>query len=466
MTNATLFSRRLFLARGTQLLSVASTLPLFLDRSARVMAADFANNPQGVGRPDRILVIVQLAGGNDGLNTVVPLRNDDYSKARPRLGVRAADALKLNDDFGLHPGMSGFKKLYDAGEMAILQAVGYPNHNRSHFRSTDIWQTAEPEKLAHCGWLGRYFDNNCPGMDPGPAAGQPVKAAEPSAGIALVAEPPTSLMGEKFIPLTFRSPNDLMHNASSRDAKLKTAFERLNSDIGLDADMLDGKVPDDRKIVIPRGPGAMDKTSEQGVTGDFLQRSALNARVYADSIRKTTSAVQNKATYPQSQFSQQLKLVAQMIASGMPTRVYYTHLPGFDTHSGQAQRHNTLMADLSGSMAAFMEDLKALGQLERTTVMTFSEFGRRVAENGSLGTDHGEAAPLFVFGSDKNIKPGFHGDAPDLHPAKLSRGDVAFKMDFRSIYATVLSQWMRTDDQKVLGKKFDQIPLFQAKNVS
>jgi uncharacterized protein (DUF1501 family) len=193
MTNP-LFSRRLFLSRGTQLLSAAATLPLFLDRSAQVMAAEFANNPQGVGRPDRILVIVQLAGGNDGLSTVVPTRNDDYTKARPRLGIKPADTLKLTDDFGLHSQMSGFKKLYDAGELAILQCVGYPNHNRSHFRSTDIWQTAEPEKTAHCGWLGRYFDNNCPGADPAPTPA--AKAASPNSAIALVAEPPTSLVGE------------------------------------------------------------------------------------------------------------------------------------------------------------------------------------------------------------------------------------------------------------------------------
>jgi len=456
MTNETLYSRRLFLARGAALLSAAGTLPLFLDRSAHVMAAEFAANPQGVGRPDHVLVIVQLAGGNDGLNSIVPIRNDDYYKARPRLAVKADSALKVTDDFGFHPNMAGLKKLYDAGEMAILQCVGYPNHNRSHFRSTDIWQTAEPEKMARCGWLGHYFDNNCPGTDPAPTPS--AKAADPDAAIALVAEPPTSLVGEKFIPLTFRSPSDLAYTGS-RNEKVKSAFERLNSDIGLTHDMMDGKSPSDQKIVIPRG---LPKPADHD-TSDFLQRSALNARVYADSIRKTTASIQNKVSYPQqSQFAQQLKTVAQMIASGMHTRVYYTQLTGFDTHSGQTQRHDRLMEDLSTAIAAFMADLKALGQLDRTTVMTFSEFGRRVSENGSQGTDHGEAAPLFVFGSEKNIKPGFHGENPDLRPEKLSRGDVAYKMDFRSIYATVLNQWLRTDDQKVLGKKFEQIDLFKA----
>jgi uncharacterized protein (DUF1501 family) len=454
--NPTLFSRRLFLSRGTALLSAASTLPLFLDRSAQVMAADFANNPQGVGRPDHVLVIVQMAGGNDGLSSVVPIRNDDYYKARPRLGIKPDKTLKINDDFGFHGNMAGFKKLYDAGDLAICQCVGYPTHNRSHFRSTDIWQTAEPEKMARVGWLGRYFDNNCPGMDPGPAS---TKAADPAAAIALVDEPPMSLVGEKYIPLTFKSPDALTYSGN-RNEKVKSAFDRLNSDIGLTGEMADGKANTDQKIVIPRGNG-MAKADDHA-TGDFLQRSALNARVYADSIRKTTQSVQNKVKYPQqSQFAQQLKTVAQMIASGMPTRVYYTQLGGFDTHSGQAQRHDRLMQDLSDSMTAFIDDLRAFGLLEKTTVMTFSEFGRRVTENGSIGTDHGEAAPLFVFGSDKVIKPGFHGPNPDLRPANLSRGDVAYKMDFRSIYATVLNQWLRTDDQKVLSKKFDQIDLFK-----
>src|SRR5437763_5887662 len=165
--NNLLYSRRLFLTRGAQLLSVAGTLPLFLDKFGRCMAEDFAANPQGVGRPDKVLVIVQLAGGNDGLNTVIPVRNDDYYRARPRIGVARGKALKLTDEFGVHPNATGFKKLFDAGRLAICQCVGYPNHNRSHFRSTDIWSSAEPEKASHAGWLGRYFDACCCGADPG-----------------------------------------------------------------------------------------------------------------------------------------------------------------------------------------------------------------------------------------------------------------------------------------------------------
>lgn len=469
-----MFSRRLFLNRGVQLLSAASTLPLFLSRSAEVMAADFAANPQGAGRPDdRVLVVVQLAGGNDGLNTVIPYTNDNYYRARRTLAVKKDDALRLTDDYGLHPSCAGFKKLYEAGQLAILHSVGYPNQNRSHFRGTDIWATAEPDRFGRSGWLGRYFDNCCNGADPAPANGdakpadakaKEAKAADPSAAIALVGEPPMSLTGDRYIPLTFRNPSELSYGGATRDERIKTAFEKLN-DLG-EGRMAEESANENGTIRIPRGKdtpkmevrpetGALDQGGE---ANEFIQRSALNARVYAETIKRTSANVRNKANYPRSNFAQQLKLTAQMIAGGLPTRVYYVSLGGFDTHSGQAFRHQRLMEEMSSGLAAFVEDLQALGQLDRTTVMTFSEFGRRVAENGSAGTDHGEAAPLFVMGS--GIKPGFHGAGPALEPGKLSRGDVAFSMDFRSVYATVLKHWLKADDARVLGRTFAPIDLF------
>jgi uncharacterized protein (DUF1501 family) len=427
------YSRRSFLNRGVQLLSAAATLPLFLDRSARALAADFAANQQGSGRPANVLVIVQMAGGNDGLNTVVPVRNDDYYRARPTLAIGRKEALRATDDFGFHPSATGFKKMWDDGHLAVLHSVGYPNQNRSHFRSTDIWQTAEPGRVATSGWLGRYFDACCPGQDPGHDA-QP-KAADPNAAIALTAEPPTTLMGEKFIPLAFRSPADLTFSAGNGNDRLKTAFEKLNNDVGLRDPITDAahKAAGSQAIHIPRG-------SETAVQADdFLQRSALNARVYAGTIKTSVATVNNQVAYPSSPFADELKVVAQMIAAGLPTRVYYVQLVGFDTHSGQKEQHVKLMSDL-------------------TTVMTFSEFGRRVQENGN-GTDHGEAAPLFVMGSA--IKPGFHGAGPELRPGKLNRGDVPFAQDFRSLYATMLGQWLGADDAKVLGQKFQRMDLFR-----
>jgi len=456
--NDLLFSRRLFLTRGVQLLSVAGTVPLFLDRSGRVMAAEFAANPQGVGRPDRILVVLQLAGGNDGLNTVVPISNDDYYKARPRLGIAKTKALKVDDDFGFHPNATGFKKLFEDGHMAVIHSVGYPNPNRSHFRGTDIWATAEPDKVGQTGWLGRYFDNCCAGEDPGPAAknAKKEKAAEPNSAVALTNDPPTALQGAKYIPIAFRNLEGLAYRDAGKNPALRTAFEKLN-DVSPD-EMTDEEhqiMQERQKKLITPVTGAAPREQTQ----EFLQRTALNARVYADQIRKTAANVQNKANYPQSRLAADLKLVAQMIASGAPTRVYYVTLGGFDTHSNQIARHDRLMTDLSSAMESFILDLKALGHLDRTVVMTFSEFGRRVSENGSQGTDHGEAAPLFMFGGP--VKPGFYGEFPDLSPSKLHRGDVPFSTDFRRIYATVLREWLKADDAKILGHRFDTLPLLK-----
>jgi len=283
--------------------------------------------------------------------------------------------------------------------------------------------------------------------------------ADPSAAIALTNSPPIALEGDKFIPITFRNPQALTYQGAQRNSAMKSAFEKLNdgsglTELGMDDD--DHKMPQ-----VPRIPygthGSLDLAKEE--TDIFVQRSALNARVYADQIKSSVAKVANKANYPSTPLAADLKLVAQMIAAGLPTRVYYVTLGGFDTHSNELQRHERLMDTLSNALASFADDLKALGHLDRTTVMTFSEFGRRVAENGSQGTDHGEAAPLFVIGSA--IKPGFHGPDPDLRREKLSRGDVAFQLDFRRIYATMLRTWLKADDTKVLGQKFDLLPLFK-----
>jgi uncharacterized protein (DUF1501 family) len=435
------YSRRLFMSRGVQLLSVAGTLPFFLDHSAHCLAAEYANNPAGAGRPDdHVLVVIQLAGGNDGLNTVVPLGNDDYYSARPRLGVAKNAALKLTDDWGLHPAAAGFKKLYDAGDLAIVHAVGYPNANRSHFRATDIWTTAQPERLGTTGWLGRYCDNTCAGADPGHAQ----KQIEPSLAIAFGSEPPPALQGGKYIPLTFASAN--------RGFTPRTAGHAQRNGGAMAGPDSATKMSDDA--------AAMDAStlSAAGKAEQFLERTALNARVYAEKIRQASASVQNKATYPQSQLASDLKLVAQLIASGMPTRIYYVKLGGFDTHANQLQSHPALLDQLTGGLAAFIDDLKQLGQLDRVTTMTFSEFGRRVKENGS-GTDHGEAAPMFIAGG--RVKPGLHGTFPGLAPEKLSRGDVAFTTDFRRVYSTLLRDWLGADDAEILGRQFEPMDILR-----
>jgi len=449
--NDIFFSRRHFLSRGVPLLSVAATVPAFLDRSAFALAGD---NPNNAKKADHVLVVVQLAGGNDGLNTIIPVTNDEYYKARPTIGIAKENALRLNDEFSTHPSAVGLKKVFDAGYLSILHAVAYPNPNRSHFRATDIWTTAEPEKVAKSGWIGRYCDACCSGEDPGP--GHKRVPPDPATAIALDLEPPTAMIGPSYVPLSFRSPQNLgFHEAKTDQAK--AAFEKLNTP-NSSGGMMDAIDDDDhRPPAIPMGVnGSLTQDADAAA---FLQRSALNARLYADRIRKSTAAVANKATYPATEFAQDLKLVAQMIASDLPTRVFYVKLGGFDTHSGQIARHDKLMAEMGDGLAAFVDDLKALGQLDRTTLMTFSEFGRRVHENGS-GTDHGEAAPLFVIGA--RIKPGFLGTFPSLDPAKLHRGDVPYTTDFRSLYATILHDWLAVDETKVLGQQFKKLDLFKA----
>ncbi|HWE02510.1 MAG TPA: DUF1501 domain-containing protein [Tepidisphaeraceae bacterium] len=442
--NDILFSRRLFLNRGVQLLSLAGTLPLFLDRGAHCLASDFATNPAGAGRPDdHVLVVLQLAGGNDGLNTVIPLGSDDYLKARPTLGVKKSAALRLNDNFGLHPSCSGLKHLYDAGDLAIVHAVGYPNANRSHFRATDIWTTAQPERHGTSGWLGRYCDSACAGEDPGHATGAK-KTAPVETAIALDVEPPPALQGVNYIPLTFAPAN--AQGGKGRDR----AGQQMAGDL---VAKLNGAATPPDMMQSRHAPSAGAAETE------FIQRTALNARIYADKIRNISATIENKASYPQTQLGRDFKLIAQLIASNLPTRVYYVKLGGFDTHANQLQNHPRLLEEVSGGIAAFIDDLKQLGHLNRTTLMTFSEFGRRVHENGS-GTDHGEAAPMFLAGGA--VKAGLHGVFPSLAPEKLNRGDVPFTTDFRRVYATLLNQWMGADDQKIMGGKFDSVELLKA----
>ena len=336
--------------------------------------------------------------------------------------------------------------MYDAGDLAIVHAVGYPNANRSHFTSTDIWTTGEPERRGTSGWLGRYCDSCCKGVDPGHEAAGAKQDPDPATAIAMDSEPPPALVGVKYAPLTFQNEGPGGGGRARGRGQGQGA--------GMESRDLVSKLNGDGSHEM------MDAKPETGAarTQDFLQRTALNARIYAEKIRNVSNSFANKAVYPQTALARDLKLIAQLIASGMPTRVYYVKLGGFDTHADQANRHPRLLQELSGALAAFMDDLKQLGHLDRTMLMTFSEFGRRVKENGS-GTDHGEAAPMFLAGGA--IKPGLHGTFPSLSESKLHRGDVPFATDFRSVYATMLHPWLGADDAKILGGNFAPVDLLK-----
>lgn len=409
-------TRREFLNRGLTLVGSAATIPVFLGHSARALAAQ-ASTRKSTGEP--VLVVLQLAGGNDGLNTIVPLGNERYEKHRPQLAVRKSAALALTDDYGLHPSLTGLKSLYDDGLLAVVQGVGYPNPNRSHFKSMDIWQTASPDGRQHTGWLGRYFDNCC--------GGEP----KPERGIALTSETPLAMRGRRFQPVAFQRPESLTWGAErrgrGRDEPAMRAFEALNA-------------PPRRRP--PAGELA------------YLQRASMDARLSARQIQDAARG--RGGSYPGSPLAGSLRTVARMISSDMPTRIYYVSQGGYDTHAGQAGRHAQLLTQLGDALKAFVADLKASGQFDRVTIMTFSEFGRRVAENASGGTDHGTAAPMFVIG--KRVRPGLHGTFPSLET--LDAGDLIFTTDFRSVYASVLRDGLGTPPGAVVGAEFAPLALF------
>ncbi len=413
-------TRREFLAGSLTFLSAASTMPLFLGHTARALAA---GDPAGRRRRDdhRILVVIQLAGGNDGLNTVIPYTMDPYYRYRRQLAIPKEKVLRLEQGVGLHPSAVGLKALYDAGRMAIVQGVGYPNPNRSHFVATDIWSTADPNLRRKTGWLGRYFDACCRGADPGP---------DPVEGIALTKEAPLAMRGDGFTPLAFENPEALRWRGPRRDPAAEAVFRRLN-----------------------QRPPAGDEPTPAA----YLQRAALKALVGADEIRSAAGRQLRGGRFnPRTgSLGRSLQLVARMIAADMPTRVYYVSMGGFDTHSAQLGRQARLLEQLGNAVRQFVETLEAHKLLDRVLIMTFSEFGRRVEENASGGTDHGEAAPMFLFGS--RLRPGLHERHPSL--THLHRGDLKFGVDFRRVYATVLRDWLDVRPEPILGGAYKPLRL-------
>lgn len=450
MSAIDLTTRRAFLHRGLTLIGAAATVPTFIERTA--WAAGPAEGQRIGARPgvpeDHVLVILQLAGGNDGLNTVVPVGSDAYYRNRPRLGIDKKAALRLDDAFSLHPALTGLKSLYDDGVLGIVHGVGYPNPNRSHFKSTDIWETASPEGRYYTGWVGRYFDHTCQGQDP----------PNPQFGIAVRKEAPLAMRGQRFMPVSFERPESLTWNGDRRGpAQPPPRNQRGNARnrrrVGPDrgGDMpADGSLRENFEELNQPAAGESKPLTELA----YLQRTAMDARLSAADIQSAAGG-QAPVPYPQNPLAGPLRTVARMINSKLPTRIYYVTQGGYDTHSGQQNRHQQLLTQLGDSLKAFVADLKATGQFGRVTIMTFSEFGRRVAENASGGTDHGAAAPLFVLGP--KVKPGLHGQPCDLED--LDRGDLKFTTDFRGVYAAMLTDWLGTDAKAILGPGHAPMPI-------
>ncbi|EEF60987.1 DUF1501 domain-containing protein [Pedosphaera parvula] len=440
-----LHTRREFLRTTVLGGALSWTVPAFLANTFSTLQADAADSATQIatGKDSTILVILQMAGGNDGLNTVVPFADDHYHKARPRIGLGAKEVLKLNDEVGLHPSLTGFKELYDSGSLAVIQGIGYPNPNRSHFRSTEIWQTAsDSEKFEKYGWLGRYFDNACAGSDP-------------TVGINIGRQMPQAFAARHPMGVSLDNPESYRFISSEKGKRnemtaSEESYRKLNQPD--EAGMMAGEADGNSGGSIGSISGTVHHA---GSALDFLERTAMDAQISSDKIREISKRVENKANYPQSQLGTSLKMVARLIGGSLPTRVFYVSQGGYDTHTNQLQAHQRLLKDLGDSVKAFTDDMNVQGNMQRVMVMTFSEFGRRVAENANNGTDHGAAAPMFVIGN--KVKAGLLGKYPSLASGDLVNGDVKYNVDFRSVYAGLLEGWLKTSSEPVLGRKFEPL---------
>ena len=437
----TLQTRREFL-RSTVLGSALSwTVPAFLADTFMALQGAAADSATQIvtGKDATILVVLKMAGGNDGLNTVVPYANDFYHKARPRLGQTADKVLKLNGEIGFHGAMTGFKNLYDSGNLAVVQGVGYPNPNRSHFRSTEIWQTAsDSEMIEKYGWLGRYFDNACVGADP-------------TVGVVVGRQLPESFFAKTPKGICFDNPQNYRfispeHPRPGQIDMTEAAYEKLNEN---------GMTGSNDNAGASIGSLAAGMPMQGGKAVDFIERTAMDAQISSDQVRRIAARVQNQATYPNSAFANSLKLVAKLIGGGLPTRVYYVSQGGYDTHTNQIATQQRLLTELGDSLKGFVDDMRAQGNLQRVLVMTFSEFGRRVNENANGGTDHGAAAPIFIVGN--KVKAGLLGKYPSLAPQDLFQGDIRYNVDFRQVYAGILENWLKTKSAPILGKQFEPL---------
>jgi uncharacterized protein (DUF1501 family) len=427
-TEPDLVTRRRFLRTSLLGAALTWTVPVFLDRTFQQLHAAEINSALAAttGRDNPILVVLQLAGGNDGLNTVIPFADDTYYRLRPTLAVPKASVIDLDDHLGLNPALTPLKSLFDAGNLAVLQGVGYPNPNRSHFVSTEIWQTgSDSNKMRSNGWIGRYFDNCC--------RGQPA-----TVGVALGSQLPEAFSADH--PTGVVLEDQRLGFRPEPDQVDEQLFAEMN---GLETTAQTGA-----------SIGAIEGSSHSELTPfDYLQRTALDVQVSTDRISEILKRTKPETTYPPSRLGRDLSLIARLIAGDLPTRVYYASLGGFDTHHGQVGTHRRLLDELAQALAAFCRDLQSKGLFDRVLVMTFSEFGRRVAENASKGTDHGTAAPMLIAGGA--LKGGLHGRQPGLD--HLENGDLIYTTDFRSVYATILARWLKAPVQPILGRQFDAL---------
>ena len=405
-------SERDLLRAGAFGLGVSAALPSFLNRVAEQETKKILEGKEEK-HPNRILVVLELTGGNDGLNTIVPYADDAYYRVRPTIGIKPNDTIKLNDHFGLHPAMSGFEALFKDGQLAIVHGCGYPDPNLSHFTAMEWWHTAVPHGNELYGWLGRFADENKQTpvenyiVNIGPRQSRAVASAKQS-------------------PIVFSDPKKL--GRAGTDAQQRV-FELY---------------------------GHPYETANRSL--DFVNTVSRTATAGAALVRNACAEYRTMVDYgADSNLTLDLKKVIGLIKAGLMTRIYYVSLPGFDTHASQAPTQNLLLIYLADALRGLMEDLERIGRANDVSIMVFTEFGRRVGENMSGGTDHGTATPMYIVG--KQLKGGFYGEPPSL--TDLDNGNLKMTTDFRSVYGTMLKEWMGFDDiQGVLKGDFPLLGVF------
>ena len=421
--NKKIMKRRDFIQNGLGVVALGLGMPTLLLDAAKSYAAQ----PPGAKKREKILVVIEMSGGNDGLNTVAPINDPLYAKNRGNIGLKADNSIKIDKGLVLNPGLGALGKLYENGKVAVVNGVGYPNPNRSHFASMDIWQSANIaiDAKERSGWLARYFD------DHGHFTGENAKNA-----------PLGSLVLGGQLPLALSSPRSA---ASVIGNGYNFGFEARGGDRNQQMETLKAlyETADLGQATIAQGGG------------NFIRNVGSEVYASSDAIRGALwnydKEAQQKANYPNNNgLANDLRTVAKLISGDLPTRVFYVATGGYDTHADQFGHHQYLLNQLSEAVGAFMEDMRLQGRENDVVVMTFSEFGRRVKENGSNGTDHGSASMMFLVGGA--VKGGVHGAYPSLED--LDDGDLKMTTDFRSVYATVLGQWLGAQANPILGGDF------------
>ncbi|MDB5054675.1 MAG: hypothetical protein JWM44_2725 [Bacilli bacterium] len=406
-------SRRDFILRGTALLATLGIgAPLLLTQTSnRVFGS--AEPTKNINSP--VLVVIQMSGGNDGLNTIIPYGSGAYFDARPTLSITQKEVLTLDKQMGLHPSLAGLNELYNRGKVAIIQGVGYPKPNHSHFRSMEIWQTAEPDKYLHSGWLGRYVE--------------------------------TSLQGNKN-PLQAIQIGNEANKAFSSDSINVPVIQTLDN-----FNFFDPHTPVQDQNRLARSFIDMYNPNGQGTQIKVTCQHGMDAYHSVEAVHTLSSRYQNKVVYPKSGIAKDLQLVVKMLAGQSNTRVFYLQIGGFDDHAREKEQQAKVLKELDEGLSTFYEDLEAQGLQDNVVTMAFSEFGRRVKENGSGGTDHGTAGPIVVLGG--KVKGGLYGEAPNL--TDLDKGDLKYQVDFRSVYSTIMDNWLKGDAKAVLGKTYENL---------